>query len=175
MAHPFQKLAAILKSVAPTVLTAVGGPAGALAGTLVRKALNVQPDQDLEQAIADATLTPEGVERLRAAEIELKKFEGETGVKFAQLDIDDRASARELAKANGMWPQIVLSALFVCGYFTILGLFFAQELRVPMNEAFMVMLGVLTAGVPQILNFWLGSSHSSSVKTDALTQALSKE
>lgn len=152
----------------------MGGPAGAVAGQLIKKAMGVDPSQDIEDALANATLTPEGIEKIRLAEIELKKFEADNGFKFEQLEAEDRKDARNLAIQTSILPQVALSVLFVLGYFVILSLFFAQELRIPMNEAFMVMLGVLTAGVPQVMAFWLGSSAGSKTKTDALA-ALTKE
>ena len=172
MNGPFK---ALLAKLAPTILTAVGGPLGAVAGTLIRAKLGGEPAQDIGDVIEAATTTPEGLEKIKLAEADLKKFELDNGLKFAELDVDDRKSARDLGAKTSLVPQMTLSALFVGGYFTILGLFFANELRVPMNEAFMVMLGVLTAGVPQILNFWMGSSHSSQGKTDVLAAALAKQ
>ena len=163
--QPFKKLFGLVKQVAPTVLTAMGQPVGA---ALLRKALGGPEGADVEKLVEEASMTPEGIERLRLAEIELQKFESEKGVKFAELDVEDRKSARELATATGIAPQVVLSTLFIGGYFVILGLFFSAKLIVPMSEAFMVMLGVLTAGVPQILNFWLGSSRGSQSKDSTI-------
>lgn len=170
--EPFKKLGGLLKSVAPTLLTAFGGPAGALAGAVAKKAFgqtdDTMTDEALVEAITGAASSSDGLIKLREIEADLKKLEAENQFRFAELDVEDRASARGLAVATTIWPQVGLSVLFIGGYFTILGLFFAQELRIPMNEAFMVMLGVLTAGVPQVLNFWLGSSHGSQVKTSMM-------
>ena len=74
----------------------------------------------------------------------------------------------DLAKSTSIIPQVVLSALFIVGYFTMMGLFFSNTLEIPMSDVFNVLAGVLTAAIPQILSFWFGSSHGSKQKTEAL-------
>lgn len=98
----------------------------------------------------------------------MKAQEQALAIRFAELDVEDRKDARGLAIQTNYWPQVVLSCLFVVGYFVILGLFFSAKLIVPMNEAFMIMLGVLTAGVPQVMGFWLGSSSGSQAKNSLM-------
>lgn len=54
------------------------------------------------------------------------------------------------------WAQITLAVLFIGGYFAILFAFMAGYVKVPADyrEAFMALLGVLTAGVVGILNYF---------------------
>jgi hypothetical protein len=47
-------------------------------------------------------------------------------------------------------------------------LFFSKPTGLPMSEAFTLMLGVLTGGIPQILAYWLGSSSGSAAKSDTI-------
>jgi len=169
--RPFAKLGAILKQIAPTLLAGVGGPAGALVGAIVKKSLGdpAMTDAEMEQAVTAATTTPEGVEKLRQIEADLQKAEMDYQIKFAELDVEDRKDARDLAAKTSIVPQVSLSTLFVVGYFIVLVMFFEKPSGVPMSDAFMVMLGVLTAGIPQIMNYWLGSSSGSAAKSDAIT------
>ncbi len=55
-----------------------------------------------------------------------------------------------------MTAQVVLSAIFIAGYFLILWRFLDGDIRVPVEYKDMVMtlLGVLTAGVGTLLAFW---------------------
>lgn len=157
-----EKLKEIVGRVAPAIGVAIGGPFGGIAGKFVQEALGV----DSEQAAIDMLESdPESLLKLRTANQAFEAKMAELGIAEEQLHAEDRASARNLAIATNYWPQVALSILFVTGYFVILGLFFSARLIVPMNEAFMIMLGVLTAGVPQVMGFWLGSSSGSMRKT----------
>lgn len=55
-----------------------------------------------------------------------------------------------------MTAQVVLSAVFIGGYFLVLWLFMKGQVGVPetYKDSFLTVLGVLTAGVMLILNFW---------------------
>lgn len=167
---PFAKLGGILRQIAPTALSALAGPAAPLALAVMKGVMGdkAMSDGDLESALVAAAGDPSQVVKLKEIEVQLKAQEQATGIRFAELEVEDRQGARHLAIQTSILPQVVLSIVFVVGYFVILGLFFSEQLRVPMNEAFMVMLGVLTAGVPQVMAFWLGSSSGSKDKTSAL-------
>lgn len=168
--QPFKKLGNILKQVAPLALSAASGGAAPLIMSATKGIFGEQAGTDggFVAAIEQALTTPEGMAKLKELELAAQKLEADTGIRFAELEVEDRQGARDLAKATSIWPQVALSVMFVVGYFVILGLFFSSTLTIPMNEAFMVMLGVLTAGVPQVMAFWLGSSSGSKQKTDIL-------
>lgn len=57
--------------------------------------------------------------------------------------------------------QISLSAIFLIGYFAILGAFLLGFTKVPLEwkDTFQTLLGVLTAGVGTILGFWFSRSR----------------
>jgi hypothetical protein len=59
--------------------------------------------------------------------------------------------------------QVLLSAIFIGGYFAMLGAFMAGYVKVPLEykDAFTAILGVLTAGVGTILSFWYARSRPS--------------
>jgi len=168
--QPFKKLGGIFRQMLPTVLAGVTGPAAPM---ILAAAKGVLGDKagtagGLVEAVEAALGTPEGREKLKELELAAKKLEAETGIRFAELEVEDRQGARELAIATSMLPQVILSALFICGYFVIVGLFFSATLEVPMSDAFNVLLGVITGSVPTILAFWFGSSKSSQDKTALL-------
>mgnify|MGYP007132432234 CR=1 FL=1 len=67
-------------------------------------------------------------------------------------------SARSVA-----WAQIILSAVFLIGYFAMLGLFLLGRIATPpeWKDQLGILLGVLTAGVMLILQFWFSRSRPS--------------
>lgn len=52
--------------------------------------------------------------------------------------------------------QVVLSAVYIGGYFLMLGLVLMGYIRTPVEwkDVLIALLGVLTAGVGMILSFW---------------------
>ena len=65
--------------------------------------------------------------------------------------------------------QVALSLLFLTGYFAVLGMFlFGQVMVAPVwRDQLGVMLGVLTAGVMLVLQFWFSRSRSHEPEGDA--------
>ncbi len=159
-------LKGILGTVAPILGTAITGPFGAIANSILG---NVFGDEDaLEAALASGD--PADIAKLKLAELEFKKFMDENGLKREDIAAKDRDSARKLAAAKGMWPQIVLSGLYTVGYFAILGLFVTGGISIPPESMAIAstLFGVLTASQVQIMNFWFGSSAGSAKKTNML-------
>ena len=160
----------IVKAVAPTLGMALGGPMGGAATKFLTDKLlgdNGGDSEDLESFILGAS--PEQL-------AELKKIDNEFKVKMRELDINvyeleqkSVEGARGLYKVN-IWPQIVLSAIFIIGYFGILYMLFSGEVSISESQRDVVniLLGVLTAAVPQILSFWFGSSLGSKEKTHSM-------
>jgi len=62
-----------------------------------------------------------------------------------------------------MTAQVVLSAVYIGGYFWVLREFMTGAVKVPADykELFSGLLGVLTAGVGIILSFWFQRVRSS--------------
>lgn len=172
MAHPFQKLAGILKQVAPTLLAGVGGPAGALVATIAKKALgdpNMTQDA-LETAIETASATPDGLLKLREIEADLQKAEAENGFKFAELEVDDRkdARARQISLKDTM-PQQVFYLLSV-GFFGALTFMFVKGLPPTGGEPLLIMIGSLGTAWSASVAYFVGSSAGSSRKTELMSK-----
>ena len=87
------------------------------------------------------------------------------GVDVYRLEVEDRKDARGMAKSN-MWPQIILSAVFIGGYFLVLYSLFSGNVKISaeLKDISNILLGVLTASFPAIMSFWFGSSHGSKTK-----------
>jgi len=163
----------VISVVAPTLGAALGGPLGGLAGQILGNLVTGGKPSDLEEAIL--TQKPETLLALKQAEYDFKEKLREMDIQEEEVFAKDRASARELAKVN-MRPQMVLSTVFITGYFLILGAFFVGDIELTdsLREPFLVLIGVITASVPSIMQFWFGSSSGSSRKTDLLVGVASK-
>lgn len=158
----------IVASVAPTLGTALGGPlAGVAVNALAKGLLGKEGATEADVAMAVESLTPEGLTKLRELDqqfqIEMRKLD----VDLERIAAQDRESARQLGTKTSIAPQIVLSAIFVLGYFASLYVVFEGQAATP-NVVLTTLIGTLTAGVVQILNYWFGSSHGSARKTEVL-------
>lgn len=163
------KWKSVISNLAPTLAAALGGPLAGTATKFLADQLLGNKDAssgEIEAAILGAT--PDDLARLR-------EIDNNFAIEMAKLDVDvfkieteDRSNARDLAKLN-MRPQIILSVLFIGGYFSIIYVLFSGHVVIDasVKDMFNILLGVLTANVPTIMAFWFGSSHGSKVKTAA--------
>lgn len=159
------KVKNIISTVAPTLGAALGGPLGAMAGNVISAALG---GGDIETMLLEQN--PETMLALRKAEQEfLVKLE-ELGVEKERIAMADRVSARDMAKVN-MKPQIVISAVFLGGYFTVLILRMSGAFEVQDDKVVDNLLTALTYGVPLVLAFWFGSTAGSQAKSVMLANS----
>ena len=161
----------LLKSVAPALGAAIGGPFGGMAGKFIADKLGEAPpknDTDLLKIVQKALGDPEQALKLKQAEndfvIQLERI----GVDVFQIEAADRQDARQFAAKTSMLPQLVLSALFIGGYFAIL-IYRGTD---PSFTVDAMTFGVITAAVPMIMQFWFGSSHGSKTKSDKSSSSL---
>jgi hypothetical protein len=164
-----EKAKQVISVVAPSLGAALGGPLGGLAGQILGGLVSGGKVADIEEAIL--TQKPETLLALKQMERDyLLKLE-ELGIDEKKIEASDRASARDLAKVN-MRPQMGLSLLFIGGYFLILAAFFVGKIEITaeLKEPFLILLGVITANVPSIMQFWFGTSSGSQRKTDLLAE-----
>jgi len=165
----------LLKAVAPTLGAAVGGPFGGIAGKMIADAMGETPPKNassLEKIVRSALGDPEMVLKLKEAERTFDAKMKELDVDIFAHEVDDRKNARDMAKVN-MWPQIILSVVFILGYFVVLSFVF-QSLYgdASINPQILVLastlLGIFTGEIPRIMSFWFGSSAGSKEKTAKL-------
>jgi hypothetical protein len=172
---PFKRLAEKLKAFAPTAAAGLAGPLGPLVHGVVKSVLNVSDDAEVEAQLDLALADPAKAVELRNIELETQKLSAKLEVDLYALQVDDTKDARLLARETSIMPQLALSAIFIAGYFYIVSRYFKDPTSVPMNEGFMLLLGVLTAAVPQILGFWFGSSLGSKQKTTFAALSLKRD
>lgn len=167
----------IISSVAPAIGTALGGPFAGVASRFVAEKLLGSADAPIEEiAKAVYEADSEKLASIKNIDTEFLSAMRKLDIDIFTLEIDDKKSARELVKIN-MIPQVVLTAIFVIGYFGVVYVMFVgTESMVGLKDnpwaqgVLTTILGVLTAAVPQILGFWFGSSMGSKEKTAKMTQ-----
>ncbi len=166
----------LVRTVAPTIATAVGGPLAGMATRAISEALLGKPDgteQELVEAAAKAT--PEQL-------LALKKAENDFAVRMRELDVDlerianeDRNSARDREIKTKDWTPRLLAASITVGYFGVL--FFMLLNGLPTtggSEAMLVMLGTLGTAWGGVVAYYFGSSAGSKEKTDAMNKMVRK-
>ena len=166
------KIISIVRTVAPTIASAVGGPLAGMAVRTISDALLGKPD-GTEEELAQAALaaTPEQL-------LALKKAEQDFIVQMRELDIDlerignqDRDSARNREiKLKDVTPK-VLAAIITVGYFGVL--FWMLNYGLPVNggsEAMLVMLGTLGTAWGGIVAYYFGSSAGSRDKNETINR-----
>ncbi|WP_160153332.1 hypothetical protein [Microbulbifer sp. ALW1] len=158
----------LVKNVAPTIGAALGGPAAGTAVKFLADRFLGDPEAD-EKDLAELVLnsSPEQLAELRKLDNEFRVQMRQLDIDVFALEVDDRKDARGMAAKTSLTPQIILSSLFIAGYFGLIwALFSGQVVMTPdIEKTSTLMLGVITGAIPMILQFWFGSSQGSKDKT----------
>lgn len=147
-----EALISILKSAAPALATAVAGPLGGAAVTMIADKLGLS-DKTVEAVTEALTTNPESIQKLKELDLE-----------FAKIDAADRDSARKMQITNRSIMPAVLSIVTIIGFFSLLIGAATGFLSLTGSDVMMLLLGVLARETASVYNFWLGSSNSSQQK-----------
>lgn len=170
----------VVKMVAPTLATALGGPLAGVAVKALGDALlgdSGASQEDIAQAIQG--MKPEDLIKLKEADRAFALKMRELEIEQERIDQTDRASAR------GTWQVLIPTErgiLFALAGIVVAGAFGAfwfilnpqSELPSDSNRLMLVgaVLGYASAALQQVLAFFFGSSSQSKSKTEALNQAV---
>lgn len=165
----------LVKSVAPVIGSALGGPVGGVALKAISDKLfpgEKLEGKALEKKIAEAINTdPDALLKLKQADQAFEARLKELDIDLEKIHADDRDSARDLAKNTTLLPQTIIAAIFISGFVLVLYAVFSGhvEMTADQSRIAMYLLGILSAGIMQIMNFFYGSSSGSKDKTAALS------
>ena len=164
-----------LKSLAPTVATALLGPLGVVAVGAIGELFGISDaTQDkIADVIKTGQMTPEQISGLKRLELEYLNNEKERGFKYAELAFKDRDSARQANVAGGaqnklFWLSLLL--LTVTLGCEVLVLFYGYPTTVDQIVVGRV-LGLMDSVTLLVLGYWFGSSSGSDRKTDLIASA----
>ena len=158
----------LVGSVAPVLGSALGGPFGGMAGKWLAGEMGVE-----EQALEDTVINsnPDIMYKIKELDNKFKLEMKRLGLEEKQLHADDRDSARKLATSTTIWPQVILSIIYDAAFCLICYSLFTQEISFSETQQTLVtyIMGILSAALIQVNNFWFGSSSGSKEKTAKLT------
>jgi hypothetical protein len=154
--------------------TALGGPFGGLAGTLLGKVLGVDATNPTEDQLAQAVqgMTPADYAKIKQAELDFKAHMAELGIQEAQLTYQDRDSARKREMEVKDWTPRLLALGLTVGFFTLLAFLVFHEAPPGSRDLLNIMLGALGGGWTTMLAYYFGGSQggdSAVSKLSALT------
>lgn len=158
-----------LKTLAPTVAVALGGPLAGAAVTAIGSIFGMSdPTVDkISKMFSDGQITPDHLAEIRKLEMQYQNDEKERGFKFSELVFKDVDSARKMQIATPSMVPAVLTYLLTLGFFGVLGSMFIWP-EVKESAPLMIMLGSLGTAWTSACGFWFGTTHSSGQKNAML-------
>ena len=161
----------ILEQIAPTIATALLGPAGGIAVSLVSKYLGID-EKDVQSTIDSGKLSADQLTSLKQAEIELQAKAQELGLNFEKLATDDRKSAREMQVSTRSFVPALLSILVVCAWAIIQYFLLTHVIAQEMRELVARILGTLDGALMLVISFYFGGSSDSQDKDAMLHRSI---
>lgn len=167
--------AAVIRTVAPWISSALGGP---LAGMAVEAAANAfglgdKTTDAIKQAISGAT--PEQMLALKQADQDFQYKMQALGFQSLKdmeaLAGADRDSARKMQVAAPSRVPALLTCFVVGAFTTTLILLLKFDVPSTNRDIIVYMIGQLSGGFTSALAFWLGTTKESGRKTELLAQA----
>jgi hypothetical protein len=162
----------IIKTVAPLLGTAIGGPFGAMAVSAIGDALGIS---DKTQASVEAALsgaTPEQMLAIKNADqtfsLKMKELGYADVEKMAELNDVDRDSARKREMTvKDITPKLLALAVTL-GFFGVLAYIMVLSVPEASRDVLNIMLGSLGTAWISIISYYFGSSSSSDRKTELI-------
>jgi len=161
-----------LKTLAPTIASALGGPLAGMAVTALGAAFGWKDvtAEKVTDLLQSGTLNGEQLAAIKQAELVLKQHESDNGFKFAELEIRDRDSARNREVQVKDNTNKFLAYTIVGAFIAMVGAALLGYAKVESALAG-TLVGYLSAKCEQVLAYYFGSSKSSDRKTELLSQA----
>ena len=162
-----------LKSIAPTIATAMGGPLAGMAVEAISKAIGVDPSE-VQNTINSGKMTADQIASLQTAEIALKARAQEMGLDFEKLAVADRASARQMQISTNSFVPPALSIMIVVAWSAVQYFLLTHVIDPSMRELIARVLGTLDGALMLVLSFYFGSSSGSQAKDTMLHNSTPK-
>lgn len=151
----------VLGTVAPMLGTAIGGPFGGLAGKILSDAFGGADQAEIEKQIVAGD--PVALGKLKEAELALEARMAELGIEETDLYLKDVQSARDMAKATSIIPQLCLTFTAIFAFGAVLYVLVLQSQIIPAENKDLVifLVGQLSTFTGMGFSFFLGSSKGS--------------
>ena len=158
----------VLKTVAPTLALAVGGPFGPLAAAAIHAALGSTDQASAEQALVNAT--PDQLLALKKADQDFAIRMKELGIAEEKLAFDDTANARAREMTVKDATPHILAYAITLGFFGVLGYLVVYGKPDTGGDVMLVLMGALGTAWTGIIQYYFGSSAGSAAKTDTINK-----
>jgi gas vesicle protein len=161
-----------LKTLAPLLGTALGGPLGGAAAAFLADKLGLETKtvEAVTEVLNSGKMTPDQISQIKLAEIDFKKWAGDHDIKILELENDNVEGARKMREATHSYFPEILSTIITVGFFAIL-VSMTRDKTLVESAPLMIMLGSLAAAFGGVINFWLGSNKGSDRTKELLAQA----
>lgn len=165
-----KKLIPLIKTVAPALATALGGPLAGTAVSVLSSALGKGSDSSIDElATIISGGSPETLIALKEANTNLKIEMKKLDIDLEQIATDDRDSARKREMVVKDKIPAILAVIIFIGYFVTLAVLFVYGLPKDASQSLVMMIGsmigVQTTLVAAITTYYFGSSKGSKDKT----------
>ena len=161
----------LVKTLAPTLATALGGPLAGTAVKVLSQAI-LGTDTGTEKEISDAlqSADPEMILKIKQANNDFSLKMKELDINLDEIEYKDRDSARDREVATGDNVNKILAYALVTAFILTVGFTLAGYAKAETVLAG-TLIGYLSAKCEQVLTYYFGSNKSSSRKTELLAQA----
>jgi gas vesicle protein len=166
-----------LKTLAPLLGTALGGPLGGAAASFIADKLGIESKtiEAVTDVLNSGKMSPDQITQIKLAEIEFKKWAGDHDIKLEQMATDDRKSARDMfSSTQSMTPSILTWIIVSITLLAEGALLFNQ---VPPGADPIIIgrvLGTMDSALVLVLGFWFGSNSGSARTKELLAHATLK-
>jgi hypothetical protein len=165
----------IIKSVAPWLGTALGGPLGGMAISAICDALGCSEKTIDAVKTAVSGATPEQLLSLKTADQEFSVKMQELGFsnieKMEELAVVDRKSARDMQIARPSFVPAALTWVLVSAFVAVMFSMIYKEAPAGNKDILVYMIGQLSGVFLASCTFWYGTTRQGERKTELLAQA----
>ena len=155
----------LVKSVAPTLATALGGPLAGMGVKVISEAILGKPDGDeseIEAALVGAT--PEMLHKLKTADHKFKLEMGKYNIDLKRIEKEDRDSARQRQVATMDKTPAILAYILTVGFLGALVMLYIFPIPEENEATIYIMLGSLGTAWVASMAYFHGTTSSSKRK-----------
>jgi gas vesicle protein len=164
----------LLKTVAPMVGTALGGPFGGVAASFIADKLGIESKtvEAVTSVLSSGKMTPEQISQIKLAELDMTKFMADHQLKLEQLAVQNVQGARDMFVATNSLTPSILTWIIVAITLIAEGALLFSEIP-PGADPIIVgrVLGTMDTALVMVLTFWFGSNSGSARTKELLAQA----
>lgn len=164
-----------LKTLAPLLGTALGGPLGGAAASFLADKLGIQSStiEAVTDVLNSGKMSPEQIQAVKLAEIDFQRFIESNKIDLEKIAAADRDSARSMQAATHSNMPAILTVMITVGFFGILG-WMLNDHNVADAPPLLIMLGSLGTAWTGACAFWFGTTNSSGKKDQIIASQAGK-